>query len=87
MDRYLIEIKSDKNNFFDYLGLKKAIEEEKDAMISSQCTDPIVLLPKKIDQLLNAINRVGFEFYYILWIFMLFGISSFTWHRVLIDQE
>jgi hypothetical protein len=46
--------------------LKKAteeeIQEERDAVMRSQYFDPIERFPEKIDQLLDAINRVCLNF-------------------------
>ncbi len=48
--------------FRDILGLKKPteeeIQEERDAIMHSQYFDPIQNFPEKIDQLLEALNRV-----------------------------
>ena len=45
-----------------FLGLKKATEEEmqevRDARMRSEYHDPIERFPEKIDQLLDALNRV-----------------------------
>jgi len=47
---------------FFFLGLKKRneeeIHEERDAFMRSEYFDPIEHFPEKIDQLLNALNRV-----------------------------
>ncbi len=48
--------------FVDILGLKKAteeeIQEERDAIMRSEYFDPIERFPERMDQLLDAINRV-----------------------------
>ncbi len=48
------------------LGWKKATEEEiqeqQDAIMRSQYFDPIERFPERIDQLLDALNRVCFIF-------------------------
>ncbi len=48
------------------LGWKKAteeeIQEEQDAIMRSQYFDPIERFPERIDQLLDALNRVCFIF-------------------------
>ena len=45
-----------------FLGLKRATEEEmqeeRDARMRSEYHDPIERFPEKIDQLLDALNRV-----------------------------
>jgi len=45
-----------------FLGLKKAseeeIQEERDAVMRSEYFDPIERFPERIDQLLDALNRV-----------------------------
>jgi len=47
-----------------FLGLKKPTEEEiyqeKDAQMRGEYYDPIERFPEKIDQLLDALNRVSF---------------------------
>ena len=40
------------------LGWKQAMKEERDAITHSQYYDPIERFPEKIDQLLDALNRV-----------------------------
>ncbi len=57
------------------LGWKKASEEEiqeqQDAIMRSQYFDPIERFPERIDQLLDALNRVCFIFiilYLCLWL-------------------
>jgi len=48
------------------LGWKKAteedIQEQQDAIMRSQYFDPIERFPERIDQLLDALNRVCFIF-------------------------
>ena len=42
--------------------MKKANEEERDALMRSPYVDPIEHFPKKMDQLLDALHRVCFIF-------------------------
>jgi hypothetical protein len=53
-------------NYLFFLGLRKLTEEEifeeRDALMRSEYFDPIELFPKRIDQLLDALNRVCFIF-------------------------
>jgi hypothetical protein len=48
--------------FLDILGLKKQteaeIQEEREAVMHLQYFDPVKNFPEKIDQLLEALNRV-----------------------------
>jgi len=50
------------DRFQRWTGLKKQskeeIHEERDALMRSEYYDPIERFPEKIDQLLNALNRV-----------------------------
>ncbi len=39
------------------------LQEERDALMRSEYHDPIERFPEKIDQLLEALNRVRFHFF------------------------
>jgi hypothetical protein len=49
-----------------YLGIWRPseleLQEERDVLMRSQYHDPIERFPEKIDQLLEALNRVRFHF-------------------------
>jgi ABC-type sugar transport system permease subunit len=55
------------DRFQRWIGLKKQtqeeIHEERDAVMRAQYFDPIEHLPEKIDQLLDALNRVCLTLY------------------------
>jgi len=46
------------DRFLRWTGLKEQSDEERDALMRSEYFDPIQHFPEKIDQLLNALNRV-----------------------------
>jgi hypothetical protein len=75
MDRYKIFVLNEIIN--DILGLKKATEEEifeeRDFRMRSQYFDPIEHFPDRIDQLLESLNRVC-QNEYFLSLFKLFSL-------------
>ena len=60
-----------------FLGWKKVLEEERSELLRAKYVDPIENFPKKVDQLLTVITRVGFVLISLNGMYLI-GFFSFT---------